>query len=102
VGGIVDAMRVSPDVTIAWKPRTPLPGLYEAASSAGNATATSQLDTGRRRRMAGSIAAGGALTVVSDDLSLYGEDDWALLESIRTSPDAPLELPDPFSAHSAS
>jgi alpha-galactosidase len=122
--GIVDAMRVSPDVTTAWEPRTPLPGLYEAASSAGNAIAASrlraplhrrlwvndndclllrptqtELDAGRRRLLAGSVAGGGAFTVVSDDLSLYGDEEWALLEAVRTSPDEPLDLDDPFSVH---
>lgn len=125
--GIVDAMRVSPDVTTAWAPRTPLPGLCEAASSAGNAIATSrlraplhrrlwindndclllrptqtELDAGQRRRLAASIAAGGAFTVVSDDLSLYGDEEWALLEAVRTSPDVPLDVADPFSVHPAS
>jgi alpha-galactosidase len=125
--GIVDAMRVSPDVTTAWEPRTPLPGLYEAASSAGNAIATSrlraplhrrlwindndclllrptqtELDAGQRRRLAGSIAAGGAFSFASDDLSLYGDEEWELLEHVRTSPDRALDLPDPFSVHSAS
>jgi alpha-galactosidase len=125
--GIVDAMRVSPDVTTAWEPRTPLPGLYEAASSAGNAIATSrlraplhrrlwindndclllrpvqtELDAGHRRRLADSIAAGGAFTFVSDDLSLYGADEWDVLERVRRSRDQPLDLADPFSVHPAS
>ena len=61
-----------------------------------------ELDAGQRRRLAESIAAGGAFTVASDDLSLYGDEEWALLEKVRTSPDEPLDLPDPFSVHSAS
>jgi alpha-galactosidase len=122
--GIVDAMRVSPDVTVAWEPKAPLPGLHEAASSCGNAIATSRLraplhrrlwindndclllrptqtglDAGQRRHLAATIAAGGAFTLVSDDLSLYGDEEWSLLESVRASPDAPLDLPDPFSVH---
>jgi alpha-galactosidase len=125
--GIVDAMRVSPDVTTAWEPKAPLPGLYEAASSCGNAIAASrlraplhrrlwindndclllrptrtELDAGQRRHLAATIAAGGAFTVVSDDLSLYGDAEWALLEAVRTSPDEPLDLHDPFSVHLAS
>ncbi len=119
--GMVDAMRVSPDVTTAWAPRAPLPGLYEAASSAGNAIATSrlraplhrrlwvndndclllrpmqtELDPEQRRLLAGSIAGGGAFTVASDDLSLYGPEEWALLETVRRSPDRPVDLADPF------
>lgn len=119
--GTVDAMRVSPDVTTAWAPRAPLPGLHEAASSAANAIATSrlraplhrrlwindndclllrpvqtELDRDQRRLLAATVAAGGAFTVVSDDLSLYGPEEWELLETVRTSPDAPLDLPDPF------
>ena len=34
--------------------------------------------------------------VASDDLSLYGAEEWALLDKVRTSPDVPLDLPDPF------
>jgi alpha-galactosidase len=119
--GVVDAMRVSPDVTTCWAPKAPLPGLYEAASSAGNAMATSrlraplhrrlwandndclllrpvqtELDAAQRRRLAGSIAGGGAFTVVSDDLSLYGPEEWQLLDAVRAAPDAPLDLVDPF------
>jgi alpha-galactosidase len=125
--GVVDAMRVSPDVTTAWEPKLPLSGFYEAASSCGNAMATSrlraplhrrlwindndclllrpvqtELDAGQRRRLADSIAAGGAFTFASDDLFLYGDEEWALLDHVRTSPDSPLDLPDPFSVHSAS
>lgn len=119
--GIVDAMRVSPDVTTAWEPKNPLPGLYEAASSCGNAIATSrlraplhrrlwindndclllrpvqtELEETQRRHLAATIAAGGAFTVTSDDLSLYGDEEWALLEEVRSSPDRPLDLDDPF------
>jgi alpha-galactosidase len=119
--GIVDAMRVSPDVTTAWEPKAPLPGLYEAASSCGNAIATSrlraplhrrlwindndclllrpvqtELDEAQRRHLAATIAAGGAFTVAADDLSLYGDEEWALLAAVRTSPDEPLDLDDPF------
>ncbi len=43
-----------------------------------------ELDAGQRRRLADSIAAGGAFTFASDDLSLYGDEEWALLESVRT------------------
>jgi len=122
--GVVDAMRVSPDVTDRWEPRTPLPGLEEAASCARNAIVTSrrraplhrrlwindndclllrpvqtELAPAQRRLLAATIAGAGGFAVVSDDLSLYGPEEWALLDDVRAagaSTDAPLELDDPF------
>lgn len=49
--GVVDAMRVSPDVTPRWRPRAALPGLAEAASCARNAVATSLLRAPLHRRL---------------------------------------------------
>lgn len=123
--GIVDAMRVSPDVTDRWEPRTPLPGLEEAASCARNAIVTSvlraplhrrlwvndndclllrpvrtELDPKQRRMLAATIAGAGGFTVASDDLSLYGDEEWDLLAGVlaaRVLGDTPLELVDPFS-----
>ena len=122
--GIVDAMRVSPDVTDRWEPRAPLPGLEEAASCARNAIVTSrrraplhrrlwvndndclllrpvqtELDPFQRHLLAGTIAGAGGFTMASDDLSLYGEEEWKLLDTVRAAgaaADGPLELVDPF------
>jgi alpha-galactosidase len=123
--GMVDAMRVSPDVAIHWNPRSSLPGLEEAASCARNAIATSllraplhrrlwindndclllrpeqtELDTDQRRLLATTVAEAGAFTFAGDDLSLYGDEEWAALTSAlaaRASGDVPLDLADPFS-----
>ena len=46
------------------------------------------------------IGATGGFTVVSDDLSLYGDAEWAALDQLRSrlaSVDVPLTLEDPFS-----
>jgi len=125
--GMVDAMRVSPDVSPSWAPRAVLPGMDEAASCAANAVATSrlraplhrrlwindndclllrpvqtELSSTQRRLLAESVAAGGGFTVVSDDLSLYRDEEWALLELARSRPpaspdDGALPVSDPFS-----
>lgn len=42
-----------------------------------------ELDAEQRRLLAESIAGGGGFTVVSDDLSLYGDEEWKLLERVR-------------------
>jgi len=34
--------------------------------------------------------------VVSDDLSHYGPEEWDLVCAVRTAPDAPVGLTDPF------
>jgi alpha-galactosidase len=122
--GLVDAMRVSPDVAPWWTPRRPRPGMAEAASCARNAILTSALraplhrrwwindvdclllrpvDTGllpwQRRAVAASVAGGGGFTMVSDDLSTYGDEEWALLADVRRTgrrADGPLELTDLF------
>lgn len=122
--GVVDAMRVSPDVTDRWQPRHPLPGFQEAASCARNAVATSvlraplhrrlwvndndclllrpvqtELDRAQRRLLAATVAGAGGFTVVSDDLSLYGAEEWELLDDVRAAGagrDRPLDLDDPF------
>ena len=124
--GLVDAMRVSPDVTDRWEPRATLPGLEEAASCARNAIATSllraplhrrlwindndclllrpvqtELNPFQRHLLAAAIAGGGGFTMVSDDLSLYGDEEWKLLHAVRSagaSTDGPLDLDDPFAA----
>ena len=121
--GVVDAMRVSPDVAPRWLPRRVEPGLEEAASCARNSLATSllrsplhrrlwvndddclllrptetQLDPEQRRMLAAAVAAKGTSAIVSDDLALYGFEEWELLERVRTaapSQRAPV-LDDPF------
>jgi len=122
--GLVDAMRVSPDVAPWWSPPRPRPGLAEAASCARNAILTSALraplhrrwwvndvdclllrpvDTAlaawQRRAVAASVAGGGGFTIVSDDLSTYGAGEHALLAAALAagrSADGPLDLVDPF------
>jgi hypothetical protein len=98
--------------------------MAEAASCARNAILTSALraplhrrwwindvdclllrpvDTGllpwQRRAVAASVAGGGGFTMVSDDLSTYGDEEWALLADVRRTgrrADGPLELTDVF------
>jgi alpha-galactosidase len=122
--GLVDAMRVSPDVAPWWAPRRVRPGVEEASSCARNAVVTSllraplhrrlwindndclllrpsgtRLEPWQRRVLAATVAGGGGFTLVSDDLSLYGPGEWALLASVLAAApdgDAPLELVDPF------
>jgi alpha-galactosidase len=122
--GLVDAMRVSPDVAPWWSPIRPRPGLAEAASCARNAILTSTLraplhrrwwindvdclllrpvDTGlaawQRRAVAASVAGGGGFTIVSDDLSTYGDEEHDLLTTVLAAgrrADGPLDLVDPF------
>jgi CubicO group peptidase (beta-lactamase class C family) len=45
------------------------------------------------------VGGNGGFVVLSDDLALYGEEQWRLLERLRSakeSTDAPLDLVDPF------
>jgi len=123
--GVVDAMRVSPDVATHWEPRASLPGLEETAVAARNAVRASVLRAPLHRRLwvndpdclllrpsatgltpeqrtqlAAMIGGTGGFTVVSDDLSLYGDAEWAALDQLRSrlaSVDVPLTLEDPFS-----
>jgi hypothetical protein len=122
--GLVDAMRVSPDVAPWWSAPRARPGMAEAASCARNAILTSALraplhrrwwindvdclllrpvDTAlrpwQRRAVGASVAGGGGLTVVSDDFAGYGEAEWGLLAAVRAagrSADGPLDIVDPF------
>ena len=60
---------------------------------------STQLESWQRRMLATAIAGAGGFTVVSDDLRLYGDDEWALLETLRSvlpEADKPLDLLDPF------
>jgi alpha-galactosidase len=124
--GIVDAMRVSPDVAPWWLPRTPLPGMEEAASCARNAIVTSVLRSPLHRRLwvndadcvllrpveegladwqrrlvAATVAGTASLVTASDDLSRYRTEEWDLLAEVRTvasAADGPLDLLDPFAS----
>lgn len=101
-----------------------MPGFEEAASCARNAIVTSlrrtplhrrlwvndndclllrpvrtELDPAQRRLLAATVAGAGGFTVVSDDLSLYGDEEWQLLDDVRVAGAAtggPLALDDPF------
>ena len=43
------------------------------------------------------VGAAGGFTMVSDDLSRYGDEEWQLLEATRAAAvDEPLDLLDPF------
>lgn len=122
--GIVDAMRVSPDVAPNWTPKGHWPGLYETAPAAVNAISASvlraplhrrvfindpdclllrptdtELDAGQRSFLAAVITGTGAFTLVSDDLSRYTEAEWGLLDALRSvhdDVDTLLDIDDPF------
>lgn len=123
--GLVDAMRVSPDVAPWWLPRTPLAGMEESASCARNAIRTSVLRAPLHRRLwandpdclllkpaedgladwqrdllATTVAGTGGMVIASDDLTSYGAAEWELLDRVRelgAVADERLELRDPFS-----
>jgi alpha-galactosidase len=122
--GLVDAMRVSPDVAPWWSQPGDSSGMAESYPSACNAILTSalrapmhrrwwindvdclllrpvntRLEPWQRRAVAASVAGGGGFTMVSDELSTYCDEEWSLLATVletgRTA-DAPLDLLDPF------
>jgi alpha-galactosidase len=122
--GIVDAMRVSPDVAPFWAPDRSWDGYAESAPSARNAIAASvlraplhrrlfvndpdclllrpddtRLDAGQRAMLASVITGTGGFTLVSDNLSLYTSAEWELLGRIRAvlpAVDTWLDIDDPF------
>ena len=122
--GIVDAMRVSADVAPHWEPKGNWPGLRETAPAAVNAVAASVLRAPLHRRvfindpdclllrpeqteltaeqrsfLVAVIAGVGGFAVLSDDLALYTEAEWSLLEAARvvlSDVDTPLDIDDPF------
>ncbi len=123
--GIADAMRVSPDTAALWTAGPMrIPGYPDVTPSTRSALRMTLLRsplhrrlfvndpdclllrprktllTPRERRIASSVAAGtGGLLLVSDDLSTYGETEWALFEEARRLQrlfDQPLRLVDPF------
>jgi alpha-galactosidase len=122
--GVVDAMRVSADVAPVWAPDQHWPGLYETAPSAVNAIAASvlraplhrrvfindpdclllrptdtALDASQRSFLAAVITGTGAFTLISDDLRLYTDAEWGLIEALRSvqrDVDTLLDIDDPF------
>lgn len=108
--GIVDGMRIGPDVAPWWGPgnnQFVAPGYEEEAPATQNAwrntlarsfmhrrlwindpdclmlrTTNTQLSPARARAWAMAVAASGGMAVVSDDLSLLAEDAFALLEEV--------------------
>jgi alpha-galactosidase len=122
--GVVDAMRVSADVAPVWAPDQHWPGLYETAPSAVNAIAASvlraplhrrvfindpdclllrptdtALDASQRSFLAAVITGTGAFTLLSDDLRLYTDAEWGLIEALRSvqrDVDTLLDIDDPF------
>jgi alpha-galactosidase len=122
--GVVDAMRVSADVSPSWEPPNHWPGLYEAAPAAVNAIAASvlraplhrrlfindpdclllrptdtRLDAGQRSFLAAVITGTGAFTLISDDVRRYTDAEWGLLEALRAvhdDVDTLLDIDDPF------
>lgn len=124
--GIVDAMRVSPDVAPHWAPKASWPGFDESPPAAVNAVRASvlraplhrrvflndpdclllrpvdtELTPSQRSLLAAVVVGAGGFTILSDDLRHYRDDEWALLEKIRAvlpDVDGPLEIEDPFAS----
>lgn len=122
--GIVDAMRVSPDVAPYWNPKQSWPGYEESAVAAGNAVRASvlraplhrrlflndpdclvirptdtELTAAERSALLATIQGTGAFLVASDDMARYSEAEWRVLDEARHRAgllDAPLDLIDPF------
>jgi alpha-galactosidase len=110
VVGVVDAMRIGPDVAPWWDvtaASNPLPGYDAAAPATRNAwvstlarsfmhrrlwandpdclmlrTADTALSPGAARAWAYAVALSGGLALVSDDLALLGDDARALLDDV--------------------
>ncbi len=123
--GLVDAMRVSPDVAPRWSPGfVRYPSYSDAAPAASNSVRASVLRAPLHRRvfmndpdclllrptdthlnarqrdtLAAAVMGCGGFAMVSDDLRLYGQEQWDVLDALRTDLDqldTPLELEDPF------
>jgi alpha-galactosidase len=124
--GLVDAMRVSPDTGPWWAPRPGdvVRGFSESAVGLANAARASllraplhrrlwindpdclllrptqtQLSAAQRRLGADLVTGLGCFLMVSDDLSLYGAEEWSQLERIRelqSTVDGPLDIDDPL------
>ena len=122
--GVVDAMRVSPDVAPRWEPVRTVAGLAEAASCARSAVsasvlraplhrrlwandpdclllrrAGSTLTDDQRRLLAAVVGGAGAFVLLGDDLTGYGAGEWAVVEEVLAllpAADSPVDLDDPF------
>lgn len=119
--GVVDAMRVSADVAPHWEPRHTWPGFAEAAPAAVNAVRTSllrapmhgrlwlndpdcvllrshdtALDEAQREALVAAVERTGGFVVLSDDLTRYGETEWAAVARLRRAPTGPVAPFDPF------
>ncbi len=124
--GVVDGMRISPDVGSWWNPTLlkwpPYPDTAPSASNAIRATllrsplggrlfrsdpdclllrpVKTRLSRIQRQVLADTIAGTGGFTVLSDDLSLYSENEWMQLDrmaSFDDTADGPFDIVDPFS-----
>jgi len=105
--GIVDGMRIGPDVAPYWEPRLGFPGYEACAPSTLNAlnatrarqfmhrrlwlndpdcvmlrTTETHLTTEEVRRWALAVGDSGGMVLVSDDLALLGGDERALLDEV--------------------
>lgn len=122
--GVVDAMRVSPDVAPYWEERAVWPGFEGSGVATANAVRASglraplhrrlfvndpdcvllrptntELSPEQRHALADSVLRTGAFVVLSDDLARYGDNEWAEVERLRAARlalDRPIDLPDPF------
>ncbi len=123
--GLVDALRVSPDTAPRWDPGPfQLAGYPETAPAARNAVSASvlraplhrrlwvndpdclllrpvqtELSAEQRALLARVVAGTSGFTLLSDDLALYGDAEWAEVAELVRRHDAcdrPLDLVDPF------
>ncbi len=124
--GVVDAMRVSPDVSPWWNPTLlKWPSYPDSAPSAINSVRASvlraplhrrlfvndpdcvllrssknRLDPNQRKVVLEMAAGTGGFVVLSDNLGLYGSNEWKLIDEIRAlgnGLDTTLDIDDPFS-----
>ena len=105
--GIVDGMRIGPDVAPWWEPRAHFPGYAASAPSTSNAlratrarqfmhrrlwlndpdcvmlrTTHSDLTRDQVHKWAHAVGDSGGMVLVSDDLALLGADERALLDDV--------------------
>jgi alpha-galactosidase len=105
--GVVDGMRIGPDVAPRWDPKEAVPGYEDVAPATGNAlrntearqflhrrlwlndpdcvmlrTTDTELTAEQVERWARAVAASGGMVLVSDDLSLLGAGSRRLLDDV--------------------